>query len=107
MDKYTCLPHISLLFIDICKQKCTFAGVEIYFYLARKPWITAIARNWSYHKIERRPMQPYMKFWILAFFLFWAIYRLNVSSPLKVYACMKFTLENSCTLLCRVSTKSC
>ena len=47
-----CFFHILFVYIDICKQKCTFAGVDIY-YLARKYWITAIPRNWAYHRIER------------------------------------------------------
>ncbi len=47
-----CFSHILFVFINICKQKCTFSGVSIY-YLASKHWITAIPRNWAYHGIER------------------------------------------------------
>ncbi len=54
-----CFSHTVFVYIDICKQKCTFAGVDIY-YLARKHWITAIPQNWAYHGIERP--QPYLSY---------------------------------------------
>ncbi len=39
------------VFIDNCKQTCTFAGVDIY-HLTLKHGITIIPWNWAYHGIE-------------------------------------------------------
>ncbi len=51
MDKYMFFPHL-FVHIDICKHKCTFAGVDIYYLLRENTGVTTIPRNWAYHGIE-------------------------------------------------------